>query len=51
MTVSPALRKIEAELARLARDTDTGDELAFALGILARQVGSQAEMLERGIAQ
>lgn len=50
--VTDRLRKIEADLARVAADTrpDHAPD-AFELSILSRRIGAQAEMLEKGIAQ
>lgn len=42
-----ALRKIEAELSRIASDPDEMDR--DALKHLARQIGAQAEMIEEGL--
>ena len=45
--VERALRKIEAELLKLADDADPIDHEAVRLA--ARRIGAQAEMLEQGV--
>lgn len=50
--VTERLRRIEAHLARVAADTSPDHAPdAFELSVIARRIGAQAEMLERGIAQ
>lgn len=50
--IQAALRKIEAELAELAANTDAEHPVdPFELKLIARKVGAQAEMLEQGIAE
>ncbi len=50
--ITDRLRRIEADLARVAAET-TPDHApdAFDLSTLARRIGAQAEMIEKGIAQ
>jgi peptide deformylase len=48
MNVAKALRKIQADLERMAREDDASP---FNVGIAARQIGAQAEALEKGLAE
>jgi hypothetical protein len=52
MTIAPALRRIEAELAALIEAADETQPVdPYALRQIARQIGAQAEMLEVGCAE
>ena len=47
-----ALRKIAADLDRLARDTTPDNPCPpFDLSVLARQVAEQADMIEKGLVE
>ena len=48
---APALRKIEAELEQLAKDAADHPADPFALRLVARKIGAQAEMLGQGIVE
>lgn len=50
MTIAPALRKIEAELLKMAAESEHDPVDPTALRLLARKVAAQAEMVEEGIA-
>lgn len=47
---APALRKIATELDRLADNAATEPVDPFELRVIARKVGAQAEIIERGLA-
>lgn len=47
--IAEALRKIEAELARIAKDAGEHAPDPFDIAIQARRVAAQREMLERGL--
>lgn len=47
MTIAPALRKIQAEIAAMLAEPDEIDR--DKLGTVARRIGAQAEMIEEGV--
>ncbi|WP_230280246.1 hypothetical protein [Croceicoccus sp. Ery15] len=48
MNIAQSLRKIQAELERMAREDDA---TPYNVGIAARQIGAQAEAMEKGLAE